>query len=232
MLKTPDDLVTTTWFYQNDILKGKAYQSLTYKEEFYENFDSSILNTTDFNYSHEGTNQTIYIAEEGALKSENPNTDWLTYVLRSGYEITNGEVVFGQFKLEDGVDSLTQIYASDNYYVGLKSQASGAGQELLLYSKSGEDDASGVVLLSNSEFKQNTWYGFMFFFNSGSGTRVKVWEKANPQVSAEAVSTALNGQTALQFRQWVNHAVLWLDDYHEGYPYSETETRYEVDVFI
>ena len=226
-VKNPDDLVTTTWFYQNDILKGKAYQSLTYKEEFSENFDSGVLNTVDFNYSHEGTNQTIYIAEEGALKSENPNADWLTHVNRTGYEITNGKVVFGQFKLEDGVDSKTQLVASNGNYVGLESRASGAGQELLLSSQIGEDD---LILLSNSEFKQDTWYGFMFLFNGICGTRVKVWEKANPQVSAEAVSTALDGQTALQFRQSVNHAVLWLDDYHEGYPYSETETRYAVDV--
>ena len=225
-VKNPDDLVTTTWFYQNDVLKGKAYQSLTYKEEFYENFDSSTLNTTDFAYSHAGTNQTIYIAEEGALKSENPSSDWNTYLYRTAYSITNGEVAFGQFKLEDGTDSMTYLAAPNGNYIGLKSQASGTGQELLLYSTAGSEG----TLLSSTEFKQETWYGFMFFFDSSNGTRVKVWEKANPQVSAEAVLTALNGQSTLQFNQKVYNAMLWLDDYHEGDPYSETETQYTVDV--
>ena len=100
LVTNPDGLLTTNWYYQNDLLSGKAYRTLESTKDFYDPFDA--LSTANWTYSHQNTRQTLPFMnyDDNALLNTNPGADWTSVVNRNGYTLQNGDFMYAQFKAE------------------------------------------------------------------------------------------------------------------------------------
>jgi len=230
MVKNPDGLLNTTWFYQNDILSGSPYRTLTSSQDLYDGFD--VLSTTNWNYSHQTTRQDIRNKNgDGALMNTNPGADWTSVVNRASYTLDDGDVMVAQFYATgDNVQNELGITNSSGDFFGLVEKISGTQKVVQMRTSVGGTTTDSTTLISESAFKLDTWYMVMIFVDADDDFQIRVWEKINPQNYGESSSNTLNGNTTWRFRQKTYNGTVYLDTYLEGVPYSETETSYSTSV--
>ncbi|MBI5351758.1 MAG: hypothetical protein HZB50_03885 [Chloroflexi bacterium] len=220
----PAGLATLTWFNQTDNLKGKPYDTLVMKQNFYDSMDSinSDWVATGSTHSVTGVSQIDY---DGNVESTNFRGGPTVRLRRAASTLTSGNVAIARIRLSSaGGTSGDPAEAT----VGLVSNGSSFRVHL--------DPLLGAVLLipkypfpqlmSGTDFKLDTWYVIMFFVDDSNGLRIRMWQANDPSVSGEVVTTMPAGK-AWQFEENILNGTLSLGMYAEGTPYTETITKYE-----
>ncbi len=235
----PDNLATTTWFYQNDGLKGKPYFSLTAEQSYYTGFapnSSGQISSTDISnwtFSGGSANTTAHQLNvenyDNALKNYNADADWDVAVNRSLSSAGAGDVVVAQFMIDDGASTQSKLYlaTSDQSRVGLYAQPSGTGHSLSLLTKyKTSTEITSDVLFSDSVLKKYLLY--RLFFIGESSINVRVWEKGNPDNFAERTITSMDDNLSWGLTQSVYQGTVWLDAVFEGEALQDSRTTYDV----
>jgi len=219
----PDGLATTTWYYQNDELYGRPYRTLTSTMDFSDEFSS--LKTTKWNFSHANTRQMIESNQAGEswLKSSNPNADWITVTNRIADSLSDGDVVYTQFKVTGSATrAKLGVENESGSLFGVKAYPNGSSHDLFL-----EENGSSTLLQGiGFTFKRDTWFELMIFLDDDDNFQLRVWEKYNPANFITASASIAGTPTAWHFTDKVYNGTVLMDSYAEGVPYSETETSY------
>jgi YD repeat-containing protein len=207
----PSGLTTLTWFAQSDALKGRAYDTLVLKENFYDSMDEQNNNWVASGGTHSAV--ALYQRDwDRSIESINPNADWNVSYCRATASLNQGEVAIAHVRLR-GANAQGQI------------SLTGGGQPLILSLNSSGASVNGIPLLASGSFIRNEWYAVMIFIDAVNGFRVRIWQLDNPANAGEAVLPAL-GSGPWTFCDRVNNGRIYLDGYFEGIPYTETITRF------
>jgi RHS repeat-associated protein len=227
-VKNPENLTTVNWFYQTDALKGRAYDTLVLKRDVYESLDSS-----DPDWVQSGgtlTFESLYQVDfDAAAKLVNTATNWNVSYTRtpSARTLTSGEIAVAHIRMGRRLDANGNPVGTPLGEVGITN----GGQSITISLSYSAQTAvvNGVSLLSAGNFKENEWYGVMFFVDAANGSRVRIWQLDNPTNYGETVIGGLGSGTWSLYGR-VSNGALWFDSYFEGTPYSETITRYNTTV--
>jgi RHS repeat-associated protein len=228
---SPDNnnLTDVTWFYQNDALKGRSYRELQLQRTYFDTLDS--LDLTQWTKSSAGTigiGAMPSVEFEGSLKAVSTATDWSVTAARAAYNLSDGTVAVGHFRLSG---STTQaeigLTSSSGKFFGLIVQPESGSEVARLRYNTGSGMVNGDVLIPAGSFQLDQWYVAMVFVDNDDGFRVKVWQLDKPEVNGEKFLNGL-GSESWKFRERVNSGTLWLDAYFEGKLYTESETIYGV----
>jgi hypothetical protein len=218
--------VTTTWYDQDDLQKGLPYRTLTSTMNVSDEFNS--LDTTKWTFSHPNVRQTLAGVglNESALESVSSTADWTTVTNRSAYSLTDGDVMFTQFRVS-GANTQAQLGMenSSGDFFGIYAVPNGSSHDLKTRVKV-NGTTTDSMLMSASTFKRNTLYEAMIFVDANDGFHLRVWKKGDPTNYVESSSSSPNGAAAWRFTDKVYNGTVFLDSYFEGVPYSETETAY------
>jgi RHS repeat-associated protein len=226
----PAGLATVNWFHQSDVLKGRAYDTLTIhidpaSVEDFDDYDPADLPewtplpaTSVPNPKTSG----IYFGGPGydwGLESYNTASNWNVSFARTATSITSGEMVVAHLALGEDVAGETNAQGE----VGLSNGGQFFG---ITFNSNTATASNGQVLLSSGNFIKNEWYGIMLFVDANNGSRIRIWQLDNPSNSGETIVAGV-GAGSWTFTNRVNDGALWLDAYFEGIPYSERLTTYE-----
>ena len=231
LVTNPDGLLTTNWYYQNDLLSGKAYRTLESTKDFYDPFDA--LSTANWTYSHQNTRQTLPFMnyDDNALLNTNPGADWTSVVNRNGYTLQNGDFMYAQFKAEGAnVQNEMGITDSAGNFFGLVVQPGGSGKVIQLRTRIAGVQSDSTILIPDSTYKVGAWYMMVIFVDANDNFRIRLWEKRAPQNYGEANNGSLNGGAAWKFIQKTYNGSVYLDTYLEGIPLTETRTFYSASM--
>ena len=225
-VKNPDGITTTNWYHQSDTQKGRIYRSLVVNQQSFDYFNQ--INTSNWTYSHPNTQQTITsspLYNDNMLKSVNSQANWNVVVRKSTYSITDGEVIYAQFRVEgDNTQTETGIEKSNGDFLGVVASKNG-GIKLRKVLNGVTTDSP--IMISSTDFKLNRWYMLMIFADGDDGFHLRVWEQTDPTKYNEYTSFDYTLNSAFRLRQRVYNGTAYLDYYQEGIPYAETEYKYD-----
>jgi RHS repeat-associated protein len=223
-----EGLAKTSWFHQGDALKGRPHRELTMQQSFFDGMET--LNLSNWVKSSAGTHVPSLLNYtsnndydfDNSIKSESTTADWSVSLSRAGNELSNGEMAVAMVRLS-GASAQAEVglSSSSGQFFGVVIQPEGGSHVARLRTHSGD----GQVLIPAGSFKIDTWYVLMLFVDNNDGFRLQMWQETNPDVYAEAVQGGF-GSSSWTFRERVNTGTLWLDNYFEGVPYSESTTKY------
>ncbi len=216
----PEGLTTVNWFYQTDTLKGRSYDTLVLKRDFFDRLDG-----IDSNWVTSGGTHTPSLAGSGqavvdfdyAIQSTNSAANWSVSFSRAAASLTSGDVAVAHVRLS-GTSAQGEVGIVD-----------GGGQFFGVTMQGTTATASNGTVLLNGNFLKDEWYGVMFFVDSANGSRMRIWQLDDPNNFGETVISGVGGGS-WTFRDRVYNGSIWLDSYFEGIPYSETITRYSTTV--
>jgi RHS repeat-associated protein len=208
----PEGLATVNWFYQTDILKGRSYDSLVLKRDYFEtfNYDSGTTIPSGSWVPVGGT----HTYNSGAAVSYNSASDWSVSLSRNTASLISGEVAVAVVRLSNDANAQGEVgLVNGGTLFGVTMQGNTATA------------SNGATLLSSGSFIKNEWYAVMLFLDAANGSRIRMWQLDNPANSGETVIGGVGGGN-WTFRDRVYNGTISLSSYFEGTPYSETITRY------
>ncbi len=224
-------LAQTTWYYQNDYFKGSPYKTFTFRQDFWDAFDS--LDTSDWTTSTAGTHEidsTYSVDYDNHLRMTNTVNDWSVSVRRSSYSLTNGDLALGHFRLGSG-SKQAQIRLAGNTgdFFGFNIIEDNGELKVRTRYDNGEGAENGSTIIALGDYKPDKWYGFMFFVDTDKGSGVRIWQLDDPTNAGEEKIEGLSSYS-WRFRAYVIDGVLDIDAYQEGKPYSETNLVYDYEI--
>jgi len=94
----PEGLATVNWFHQSDSLKGRAYDTLVMKRDFYDPLESTNANWVGSGGTHIATsvNQKDF---DNAIESVNSAADWNVSFARTTASLTSDEMAVAHVRL-------------------------------------------------------------------------------------------------------------------------------------
>jgi RHS repeat-associated protein len=225
-------LSTTTWYYQDDLLKGSAYRTFTGYETFYDGMSES--NTTDWSYSSTGISFGR-VHRDDVLSLTNTQANDNVYAQRVGYGLSDGDMIYTQFFLpSDGVNGNTtaelQITSQAGNYFALNLQPSAAGHKVMMKKHVAEIETFADFGLSTAEIDYDTWYMVMIFVDDDDDFQIRVWQKNDPSVYYEGSMSGMPSNASHRFKAIVSEGTVYIDTLFEGIPQSESETVYNTTI--
>jgi hypothetical protein len=223
----PQGLATVNFYYQSDHLKGKAYRSLTLKQNTYDSLDS--LDSTQWSSSGtSGTSDTLTSAapvsyEDNAQElTSSTSSNWVS-LQRSASSLSDGQTAFAQFQVS-GTSPQAEVglTSSSGNFFGIVAQAENSQHVVRI--RTGSSD--GDILIPAGTFSQDAWYGLMLTVDSINGNRIRVWKMGDPTNTVYESVVSGQGSDTWSLRGRVNNGTLWLDTYLEGTLYNESQTSY------
>jgi RHS repeat-associated protein len=208
----PNGLTTATWFWQADGVKGRAYDSLVLERTFFDSLESLNANWITSGGTHTAMMEP-QIDFDNSIKSVNGSVNWNASLSRASGSLTDGEMAVAHIRLS-GTNAQGEV--------GLVNGGTFFG---LTLSSSGAIASNGATVLSSTNFIKDEWYGVMLFVDANDQSRIRIWQLDNPNNSGEVTLPATPGTWT--FRTRINNGTLYTDSYFEGFPYSETITKYQ-----
>jgi hypothetical protein len=230
----PSGLSEVAWYWQSDALKGRAYHTLSVKQDFADSFEQPLVPNLDWSVSGViSTTVGVFDRQmqagvdfDYALKLENQATNWDVFAKRYTPSLSDGDTAVAQFRLSGAAaQGEVGITSDSGKFFGVLLQPANGKTEARLGYNLGATMQTGALLIDGDHFKLDRWYVIALTVDNDRGFQVRLWQLDDPTVHGEA---SLGGFAAdnWSFRQKVNKGTLWLDDYFEGVVYRETETQY------
>jgi RHS repeat-associated protein len=221
-------LVSTTWYQQDDRLKGAASVTMAGTQSYRQQFNSTLWSDYSSEWAYNGA-QPVFERVSGdiAAKIQNTAADWSRGLYRSNLALTDGKSTLVQFRLGDSVVQTIQALASgtigSNYYRWGVKVING---NLYIHRCTGNDTTgcSDDPTPQLTGLQANTWYVLQLTIDDVSGNvrfLMRVWERENPGKSAlyEQLLTGMTGRS-WRFLEKTYSGTVWLDEYSEGNIYT------------
>jgi RHS repeat-associated protein len=222
----PDGKVTTTFYDQSDTRAGSTNVEIVGQEIFVDDFSGSLLDTGNW-YISPGSNPSIN-AIRGDTAVRLPGDSNFRSISRQGYSITDNIAALMQFQSSGSANELNLGLESgsggDYLSLGINVKADGS---VYKRSCSGGTCETNTLLISNTNFKRDTWYVLMII-DDAQAFYLRIWERDNPYTSAYTSQSMAAGRTWHSIMETRN-GNLWLDTYSECIIYNYKVILYDLD---
>jgi hypothetical protein len=226
-----DNLATTTWFYQDDDHKGRAYRTLVMEQANWDDFES--FDTDFWTKSSAGTIKIDGDSGEydDALKAKNTAANWDVYVNQNTYSLSDSNVAVAHVRLSDSTaKGEIGLESNAGQFFGVVIQPESGQHVARLRYDTGSGIQDGSILISSGNFELDSWYGVMLFVDQNDGFVARIWQLDDPTVAGGATHSGFS-TASWRFRERIYDGTLWLDAYHDGFLFSETVTLYSTHTF-
>lgn len=219
----PQGRVTSTYYHQDDRLKGLASTSTITTQDFYDDFEGG-LNSGEWQGILGGQPGVEPLSGDQALRLEARSGE--RGLQRLDSSLTDGRLAMGQFRLS-GENSAASLYLqSGNLRWGLVSGSDGS---LAVQYDLGGGWQPGEQIFTAGGFQRDQWYVFVLGVDDGQFL-AQVWQHDQPQLGGLYQRSLSQGQSWV-FNLTVTRGTAWLDTYSEGKLYSLEQTYHGVTTF-
>jgi RHS repeat-associated protein len=218
-------LMTTTWFYQDDLKTGKSFLSLQGKFSWGTDFNN--LNLSYWTQGLSSGSQTLKRLEgDPALEMINPNTNDNNSIYREESTIEAGtatNAMLIQFKVSSPVNSFKLGLEGNDKQWAIHVYDGDIGT---VYTNNDGQYVEGPILLSS--YSADAWYVLLIIADN-NGNYIRIWNRDDPAVMTEfRQSISAHQGTLWKMKAVVNGGTAWLDTYTEGIVYSINESAYAI----
>ena len=222
----PDGRVSSSYYQQDDILKGQPSAELTMSASLTDDFESDTPNPNTWSGLDGGAPETERVEGDKALKVVG-DTAWRG-VERTSASLEDGEVALLQFRLENSANGVVTIESGVYVQPGYQRLGVFAHPDGSL--KAQKNDGSGFInaktLIPSGQYEREAWTVLLLAVDAQQ-FHLRAWQRDNP-AKAGSYEVSLNSGGGWRLRAWAQNGGLWLDGYREGRLYTLSLNQYEV----
>ncbi|MCP4287637.1 MAG: hypothetical protein GY792_24890, partial [Gammaproteobacteria bacterium] len=222
-----EQLVSTTWFYQDDYQTGRAHRTVVGTQDFYESFNTQTdISELDPDWwLWDGDQALERVAGDQALK----NTGTLSVqgnLGRKAYTVSDGEVATLQFMIAEGTREARFFLDTGDW--------EGKGDPYWRWGiliKNGQAYISDVygeaadIPLDDLTFTYDTWYLLFLGVDDDDGFYIRVWER-DDFTNRDWYHYTMPAGKDWRFLQQTLDGTAWFDEYSEGEIFNNTVTQH------
>jgi len=247
----PVGLTAMTWNAQSDALKGTAFHTVQMQQTFADGFDEGTADVSQWSLTPPAARVNDIYGEDldKALYLYDTDSSPTPSLSRASYLLSGGEAFIAQIRLDkrkpfmENTDSGLQhlpISGTAEAEIGIKAQSGkffgihvtesgvGVGTAKLRYN-TGAGLQDGANLLPDGQFKLGRWYTLLVIVDPEDGFLARLWSMDDPNSFGEQRFSGFASET-WRYEEKVKNGSLWLDAYAEGQVFTESFTRYQVDL--
>ncbi len=210
-------LATYTYFNQDDVYRGKPYETLVMEET------SSLDDFENGNTDGWLVNGDISVQNVGfdrAVVSNNPDSVWDEYIIHP-YSLVDGEASLSHVRLS-GDDAVMRVGINDNSGRFFGLFLDNGDQSASLRYNQGSGDVIGEYVLPLDSLEIDVWYSILIIVDYADNFFVQIWKMSDPTVRGESSLAFSSTGSTWRYNHKVKNGIGYLDSYSEGYLYSET----------